>query len=163
MSFFVVGLPRSRTAWFSVFLSHDGRYCHHEGLNGCKSVQEYRDKIGGDGDSSTGLMLFDSLNAPTVIIERDLAPVRDYCKRVFGSGGDELDFLKARLDGLEGLRVPFGQIDDRLGEIWEYLIGTPYDDKRGKKLASLNIQVADPHGFVADQSLLEELMNGASL
>jgi len=54
--FFITGLPRSRTAWFSAFMTASGYPCLHEGLNGCKSIAEYKQKIKHKSDSNTGFI-----------------------------------------------------------------------------------------------------------
>jgi flagellar biosynthesis chaperone FliJ len=44
--FFITGLPRSRTAWTATFLSTlPSTYCHHDGLRGCRNLDEYAAKI----------------------------------------------------------------------------------------------------------------------
>lgn len=42
MNYFIVGLPRSRTAWLSVLLTGDGSFCFHEGLQHCESVNQLK-------------------------------------------------------------------------------------------------------------------------
>ena len=43
-NFFVLGLPRSRTAWLANFLTYDGYFCFHEGIDGCRSIDDYKKK-----------------------------------------------------------------------------------------------------------------------
>ena len=59
MSFFILGLPRSRTAWLANFMTYDGYCCYHEGTNGCYTIEQYKAKLGGRiGDANTGLIMF---------------------------------------------------------------------------------------------------------
>ncbi len=51
--FFVTGLPRSRTAWASMFLA-----CHHEALGQCSDVDQLPAVLKGRGDCDSLLLLF---------------------------------------------------------------------------------------------------------
>jgi len=164
MSYFVVGLPRSRTAWLSVFLSQSGRFCHHEGLNGCRSLDEYSNKLNNGGDSSTGLMMI-KLNklfpdSPVVIIEKNHEQVKrciKWCDDTYG--GDSRDYiyqLNEQMKEIKGLRINQSDINDRLHEIWRYLIDMPWKETY-TILKDFNIQ-SDP--FNIDAKAAKELFNG---
>ena len=155
MNFFVIGLPRSRTAWLANFLTQD-RFCFHEGLDGCHSIKEYREKIGNDcGDSSTGLMLLDMNkefpDSPKIIIEGRVKEAIDYGYKTYGHyNPDYIHYLQERMDEIKGLRIQFDDIDSKLPKIWEYLIGTPYDEKRTELLKRMKIEVKDPFNYDID-------------
>ena len=162
MNFFVIGLPRSRTAWMANFLTYD-RFCYHEGLNGCRSIKEYKEKLGSNrGDSSTGLMLIDVEkefpDAPILIIEIDPDRAIDFASS-HGVSPEMVYDMQLRMDYIKGMRVSLSDIDNRLDEIWEYLIGTPFDYDRANLLKSLNVQVQDVFNFdtEAAQCLFESL------
>jgi len=165
MNYFVIGLPRSRTAWLSVFLSQSGNYCHHDGLSGCRSIDAYKRKIGTNGDSSTGLMLFDIHNlypdAPIVIIEKnniELQSSINWCHRTYGfESADHIKRLNRLLSRVNGLRIQQSEINQRLPEIWAHLIGTKWKDEYAE-LKRFNIQ-CDP--FDVDLNAATELMNEA--
>lgn len=62
--FFILSLPRTRTAWLANFLTHDGVFAYHEGLLGCATVEDARNKllnapgeINGMVDGSAALIL----------------------------------------------------------------------------------------------------------
>ncbi len=145
-NFFVIGLPRSRTAWLSNFLTYDDNFCYHEGIDGCSTIEEYKDKLGENkGDSSTGLMLFDMNkefpDSPKVIIEGSVDKAIEFTKEVYGVYEPEYFYeLKDKLDSIKGLRIKFEDINNSLEQIWEHLIGTPYDKERGSLLKDMNIQ-----------------------
>ena len=133
---FIAGLPRSRTAWLSVFMSQSDVYFYHEAINGCHSIKEYEDKIKGFGDSSTGLVLL-GLNLirdyKVVIINKTDEQIEqciEWCDHTYGM--NSRDFIldtNEKLKKLNGLHVNQVDIDDRLKEIWQYLVDTPWDDK----------------------------------
>jgi len=133
---FIAGLPRSRTAWLSVFMSQSDVYFHHEAVNGCHSLEEYRDKIKGCGDSSTGLVSLgvDIIQSYKVVIinktNEQIEQCIEWCDHTYGM--DSRDFIlgiNKKLKKLDGLHVNQSDIDSRLSEIWHYLVDTPWDDK----------------------------------
>lgn len=147
MNFFVVGLPRSRTAWLANFLTYDNRLCFHEGLNGCQSLEKYREKLGANkGDSSTGLMLIDINalypDAPVLVIESDGKKTAEFIYKEYGFYAPEaVDFFKSKLRKIKGKRIHVNDIDNRLEEIWAYLIGTPFNRQRADLLTGFNVQM----------------------
>ena len=145
MAYFLTGLPRSRTAWFSEFLPD----CLHEGMNGCYTKQEYIYKLGVGGDSSSGLMYFPIHEfypgARVVIVQRDIDEVIESLATTrFFDKDSNYSFLfdmSDRLDKMDGLRVDFHNLD--LEEIWDYLIGGDFNKDRADKLNNMNIQKLD--------------------
>jgi len=162
-NFFIIGLPRSRTAWLANFLTTDHRFCHHEGINGCSSIEQYREKIGSnDGDSGTGMMLFDMNtlfpDSPIVIIERDPNAAIEFCYRTYGHYDPEaMHFLKERLDKIEGLRIRYEEINIRLADIWAHVVGSPFNQRRADMLIKMNVQIIDP--FDIDHMAAEKLFS----
>jgi len=153
LSYFIAGLPRSRTAWLSVFMSQSGMYCHHDGFNGCKSMFEYGRKIKGCGDSSTGLTLID-LNkvfpdSKVVVIEKtelELGQCIEWCNLAYGGDSrDQILKMNDKLLKIKGLRIKQSDIDSRLQDIWGHLVPTKWHDKY-KRLTHFNIQ-ADPYNI----------------
>jgi len=127
-------------------LTYDGNFCYHEGVDGCSTIEEYKDKLGKDkGDSSTALMMFDMNkefpDSPKVIIEGNINTSIDFTKEVYGVYAPEyFHKLKEKLNSIKGLRIKLENIDDSLKQIWEHLIGTPYNKERGLLLKDMNIQ-----------------------
>lgn len=148
--FLVLGLPRSRTAWLANFLTYDGNYCYHEAISRCRTFDDYLKMTEGKGDSTTALLDVNNLfpDVPKVIIERDPDAAIRFGLEVYGSDvTQEMLELKDQLDEVEGMRVPFDEIDAYLPEIWGHLIGTEYDAERAELLMSLNVQIQDPYTF----------------
>ena len=150
-NFFIIGLPRSRTAWLSNFLTYDDMFCYHEGLNGCSSISDYKSKLGSfRGDSNTGLMLFNFEKhfpeAKVVIIDSEIDKASEFSKETYGEDITEtLKLMKERLDGIKGLHINVNDINDKLKEIWEYVSDKTFNKERTDMLVKLNIQVNDPH------------------
>jgi hypothetical protein len=149
MNYFIVGLPRSRTAWLSVFMSQSSQYCLHDGFNGCNNLIEYWDKLEEGGDSSTGLMMIDinrlKPNSPVVIIEKnklELERCIEWCSYVYGfDAKDHIVELNERLKAIEGLRINQSEINDNLRSIWEYLVDEDWNESYAN-MKDFNIQVA---------------------
>lgn len=145
-NFFVIGLPRSRTAWLANFLTYGDRFCYHEGLDGCSTIEEYKEKLGAHkGDSCTGLMAIDIEaaypEAPKLIIESSIDKAVEFTEEIYGVYTPEVfEDLKTKLDGIKGMRVKVEDINNSLEEIWDYLIGTPYNKERGDMLSNMNIE-----------------------
>jgi hypothetical protein len=140
-NFFVTGLPRTRTAWFSEWLPN----CLHEGMEGCYTNYEYIRKLGDSGDSSCMLMFFNiEFNfpeSPVVIVERDIDDVAQSLENIgllHDTALYQLRYAKKYLDKMKGLRVDYENLD--MKEIWNYLIGTPFDSERAMELEMKNIQ-----------------------
>ena len=128
-------------------MSQSSVYFHHEGLNGCRTINDYKKKVEGCGDCSTGLMSLGvdmTSGARIVVIEKndeELERCIDWCNKTYEL--DSKDFileLDSRLLTVDALRIKQSEINDRLEDIWCYLVGDPWDDKY-KKLVDFNIQV----------------------
>jgi hypothetical protein len=133
----------------AAFLTQGEVYCHHELLNGLRSRQAFYDAMRpGIGNADCGLALTDfqeRWDCPTVIIER---PIRDVAESLIRLGMDIrwfLEILNRRLAEVDGLRVDFSQLDDRLPEICGFL-GLPYDRQRHDLFRRFNIQLQEISG-----------------
>ena len=163
MNFFVIGMPRSRTAWLANFLTYE-KICFHEGLDGCNNLLEYTNKLGTEnGDSSTALMMFDIdklyPDAPKLIIDSDIQRTIDYAEQVFGFCDQEFfETLQNQLNKINGKHIDFKDIDSNLKEIWDYLIGTPFNHERANILKRMRIEVKNPYDY-DDNSIKNLLMD----
>lgn len=134
--FFVTGLPRSRTSWFSLYLD-----CEHDLLGRVTRAQFYEQMPRLNGLSDSGLMFTDfqdRWDAPTVIIERDPFTVMQSMAALGGIPQELMDDGLHRLSKLKGLRVGFHEIDGRLKEITEYL-GVRWDAKRAERYKRMTV------------------------
>ena len=155
-TFFVTGLPRSRTAWFSEWLE-----CLHEGMEGCYTRTEYINKVK-RGDSSSALMFFPIKDffpdSPVLIVERDMNEIISSLSKIGLFNDDVYKMLqesRRRLDKMDGLRVDFHKLD--FEEIWNHLIGSGFDKHRTEIMNDMNIQKVNYKPNVeALQSLIGE-------
>ena len=155
--YFVLALPRSRTAWLSVFLD-----CHHEGFSNCRSFKEYTTKIKNSGYFSTALVLFDMKklfpNSKIVVIHNTIDSAVNFYRKVYGK--DTTKFLrsvKQSLFSIKGLHIDFEDIDSSLEDIWQYLKKQPFDKDRAERLKLLNIQIKGMEDLKIHPSLMLEL------
>ncbi len=147
MSFLIIGLPRHRTAWLANFFTCDGLFCYHEGMDGCKSVDDYRAKLGHNGDSTTGALLLPDVNQffperKIIIIEPTKDSYQrcvDFCHQNFGVS-DQVKEAYEKLMGIDGMKVKFDEIDSRLGEMWKHVTDKPFSADRANLLSSMQIQ-----------------------
>ena len=129
-------------------MAQSGEQWHHDGLNGCNSVNEYNQKISGSNDSSTGLMILDVNNlyplSKVVIIKKSQAEFEhcvSWCNDNFKTDSRyHLTRLNERLSQVSGLVVNQSDINERLCEIWAHLTDKPWLE-RYRDMVSFNIQV----------------------
>lgn len=148
LMFFITGLPRSRTAWFSAFMTASGHPCLHEGMNNCTSLSEYKKKIRNTSDSNTGLVFIGiPEQRPTLVIHRPERHEGTY---------DNVD-----LNDIKGLHVMFDEIDSRIDEIFNYLTGEKIDWNIYNAFKDLNITTTIEMNIEAAKALLNEVSEQA--
>lgn len=167
--FLICGLPRSRTAWFSVAATTPKSICFHEPTSGLQSFEDLKEfwspRFGVDlGISDSCLApqlgrILDELKPRTLIIERDPeTAIMSYKKYALAAGlpFGELHcwrFVRAAKREIETVRshplvkcVKFHTLDDyaTLAEAMEWILpGIDLPDLR--TLMSFNIQVTAKH------------------
>jgi hypothetical protein len=132
--FFILGLPRSRTAWLAEYFN-----CVHEGLFYYPDYQDFM-YSNHKGDSTTVYHLIKDhiQDHKKVFIHRPLNQVAASLYKAFGWCPDELDWWDAELKAGDGLHIHFDDINDSLEGICQYL-GVEYDQSRDY-LTAHNIQ-----------------------
>ena len=142
--FVITGLPRSRSAWFSAYLSNGNVRCYHEAFYNRIALNGYEHV----GTADCGYLLVPDLvkalgEHKLVIIHRD---PKDVAESVAAVGlPDEIGFLPElaeMLEKLSGLHIGYNDIDERLEEMHEYL-DIPYDAVRAEQFKQLNIQAME--------------------
>jgi hypothetical protein len=157
-NFLVLGLPRSRTAWLANFLTYGDITCTHEGLNGCATLEDYKKQFrDSSGDSNTGLAFFEFeplfTDFKKIIIDSGIRKSVEFAKKTYGRDSfDQIVRLKKRLDSIDGLHIPFDDIDHNLELIWDYVSRYQFNEERAAQLIRLNIQIRDPFSMDARAS-----------
>ena len=145
----IIGLPRSRTAWLSVFMSQSNTYFHHEAIDGCFSFNEYDEKTSVSGDSTTAFsLLVDKIKDRKVVIikknDKEFDACVEWCDKTYGiDSRDHLTEMNEKLSEIEGLIVNQSDIDDSLDDIWEHLVDDQWFEGY-EDIKKLNIQVNKP-------------------
>jgi len=112
------------------------------------------------GNSDSGMMFCpDFINGPIVIIQRD--PYEVHESLVSHMGEEHAALIKKVIDktivkqsSLEGLRVDFNDINDRLPEIWRHCIGKGFDELRAKELTTMKIELINISGSAESAAAL---------
>lgn len=119
----IVGLPRSRTFWFSQLLTFAPYYCFHDWHSYRKATPANRILL------NSSCSPWNKQTGKLVIIERDVNEALESFKRyadpsvVFDEGMllDQFAIGQECLDALEGMRVKFHQVDKCLPQILTYI------------------------------------------
>lgn len=155
--FWITGLPRSRTAWFSVAMRGAQSTCAHELTAIAQSYDDLKRlwlasdcAFSGNADSGCGLhvhQILADIQPRTLVIDRPIGQVLASCERAFGRPiprlADRLERLRSTLQVVHPLvkRVRFSDLGDRdaLAEAAEWLV--PGHGEQAAQLADMNIQV----------------------
>lgn len=172
--FVILALPRSRTAWLSVWLTHGGRTCYHDALAYTHTRDDLRGlTAGGNGMAETaGIALPRVLHnvlpgARYLIVRRDPQHVTASLDRIgalfsrtcIEIGQRALDdaaaFLRPRADVME---IDFEDLDTTSGlsEVWRFLRGDEHDLRRTQALRQMRITKLDPMAGFPPRDLLAE-------
>jgi len=160
---FITGLPRSRTKWFAEYFNSLVT-AYHEPLDGLTDRQQFYDLVQSKClISDSGLYITDFQqrypDVPTVIIQRDLLQVysslcnvTDNMKELHCIFLDLLLKQKKQLDKLDGMRVPYSQINEKLEAIHKYL-KIPFDQDYADRMIATNIQLSEITGSIKSYQL----------
>jgi len=142
--FFIIGLPRSQTAWLANYFTMPGlSICHHEGLLRYKSFDKMAHALDHDdliaGDSDSGLCLFpeevieQSNYSKILIIKRSVDECRvSYQKAMKNYSLDANYIIDECLSGLQQIEknthnivIPFENLLDKkyFKKVHEYILG----------------------------------------
>lgn len=143
MKYFVTGLPRTRTTWFSAYFNGLGSLCAHEALNGCETREEFYERMNFyDGNSDCGLVFTDfqeKFDHRTVVIHRNPGEVHASLKKIgLPMQWASIVNISNLLNKLPGLHVRYEDIDERLPEITKY-VGLDYNDAVAETYKNMSI------------------------
>ena len=152
-NFYIAALPRSRTAWLSNLFCGRQSFCFHEALARFGSLPDRPEKYVGSAETCVDLI---PKGARVLLIHRSaeeclesvrnsftLPPNIDLDEGLF-QAKIEKDFrrIEKELHQMEGFHIDFYDIDDRLDEIWKYLLpSAPVDHDRINEQTRQHIQL----------------------
>ena len=143
-------------------MSQSNTYFHHEAINGCNSIDEYRLKVKGCGDSTTAFQfLGDAIPGQAVVIikktESELRRCIEWCNLSFGGNYDApLREMHHQMMGLDGMVVNQSDIDKKLKQIWRHLVGDDWKEMYSR-IGNMNIQIKDTAAdIVAAKNFIKE-------
>ena len=177
--FFIVGLPRCRSAWLAAFLTDGDVHCHHEFIRQCSTPNDYvkelfwtRAPIVGDSDPTLPLF-YDRIRSAlpphkVVFVLRDSARAKaSFVEMLESAGADSTEQaaqwpkLEAALKVMqatcpEALTVQFDRLNDmsEVLRLAEYCTGLPFNSSRFKLFDELKI-TAIPSKVVANMRILQ--------
>lgn len=132
IEYMIAGMPRSRTAWLSVFMSAGGSPCAHDVLGRGIEVQ--------GGISDTCWPLAPELER-IVCIHRDPVEVFESMSKHTEVTSEYIQYHLEYADlmyELDGLHIEYHDINNRLQDIWEHCTDLPYINR--DYLIPMNIQ-----------------------
>jgi hypothetical protein len=165
-NFFILSLPRSRTAWLSAFLTQSQVYCHHEAFMDIPTIKDpwnfYRSMMANDkyqyvGDSSSGCVIFyDKIKelfegSKIVVLIRNHEAVVNSLIRLgikfplIANVSREIERWGCKLQELSKTEftIRYDQLNDRnkMKQLWGYLFpDIKFDRNRFDLFMGLNIQ-----------------------
>ena len=157
-TFLITGLPRSRTAWFSAFMSTGSSICFHEPLKFMSDISELPEALRsvnhtyvGASDSGAGYFLpWITQRMPDMqilVIDRDIDVVEASMTRIGYPMRQALSLLSERLLSVKGcpgvMWVSFDSLNDKriMQKIWWHLMpGAAFDEERYEVFKDLRIE-----------------------
>lgn len=154
MDFYITGLPRSKTAWFSAYFTYDNFRCHHEMVanRGFLSILTHKkDPLVIEGNSDSALLnhwqnvTISEPESKWLIVKREFEECKRSCL-AFGLSEHHILYAKHQLDLLiqnqfpNLLVIPFNFNLLQLEKACEF-IGMKYDHERSLEMMALNIQM----------------------
>jgi hypothetical protein len=158
MDFFVTGLPRSKTAWMSMYLSRGRHLCHHEltaqyGINKCLAFRHNPEIC--EGNSDSGLLVYYKECIERFPYSPWINIIRDYDDVIksaikWGIPEPNIRFaikqqreLREMMHGSRHyLEIPFDFNDLDLEEVCEH-VGLEYRQSHTDRMNQYNIQMSE--------------------
>lgn len=150
-NFFLVGLPRSRTAWFSALFTTGCTVCHHDYFTYNPGNILLDDEFIGTASPNPMHGVTYKDGSAIVKIERPIEEVYESSLAFIEPQGDEfnnmywaaLKIAQRALQELPGPMYNYYEIDDYIEEIWDHLMPIPFQRDRYEIYKNLNIQSTD--------------------
>jgi hypothetical protein len=156
-SFFVFSLPRSGSAWLSLFLTGKDSFCYHE-ITADVPIPKIR-QLWLDrpetaiGAVDTGAWLWpdevcEAVKGSTLcVLKRDLDEIELSCRNLVAAGHNVADFdVVKSAERLNAVTKDFLVIEharfhdiEYLRELWRRLLGTPFEEERARLMIEMNV------------------------
>lgn len=170
-TFFICALPRSRTAWLSVFLTHGDSFCFHEPAVGMTDFGQFRSLFESTGRSVVGtsdcgnVWIADGLarefpESRFVVVRNDIDKIRKSLEEMGLPDHGMLEKSAIMLDYTVRTHSHISLEADDLSNpgtvkmLCDY-VGAPFDQARFDLLTTLNVQVNTR--YLADRMTLENV------
>lgn len=155
-NFFIISLPRSRSAWLSNLLTFGDSFCFHEGFVGCDSLKALRGKMEATGFKTVGnsdcmnILLIENIleefpDAKFVFVHR---PKEQVIEELRSLGLNENGFIEIAVQKMEslnhlGIHFHYDDLKDQsiCEEIHEYCTGQKLNNDRWELLDKLDISI----------------------
>ncbi len=163
--FFIVGLPRSRTAWLANFFTYGKSYCYHEAIKTCRTPAQMKQlfenteaEYVGDSDSALPLFIDEMMaafpEARLAVIERESESVVRSLKKVFSPISIDYEGLvlgtKRAIDKLKtqykshAIVISHRDLNDMATceKLWKHCApDLPFHEERWKMLNLLTVEI----------------------
>lgn len=179
-TFFILSLPRCRTAWLANFLTYEDSYCFHEGLLNVGQIRDLRGlfertgkSIVGNSDCGNILFLDQIVNefpdTRFVMVERETDSVLSELDEMDGFSDVETilrgaELLKWAKEVYKPMVVDYWDMGkETCRSIWDYCIGTEFDETRWEMLDGIDMQIIPDKKvkqMIKHRNNIESLMQG---
>jgi len=172
--FFIFGLPRSRTAWLSTWLTHNDRVCRHDALSQQPSVTRFviMGQPGNGFVETAGSMFVRTIynnfrDAKFAIVRR---PETEVVASLYRCGLHDVSYsvressrsLREATDYLISrtsvFQIGFDELDnvERLGALWTHLRGDEHDEERTRQMVDFRIVKINPFWNALPEDFVRE-------
>jgi hypothetical protein len=179
--FFITGLPRSRTAWLSVYMTTGRAVCYHDACAKIERIEDVEAVFASDfyhyvgiADSALGFYLpwiLQNIGPRTLIVERDPDEVSNSLAALGMPKTKLPNRLLASLKEFRGhplvMWVPYRLLDEKrvMEKAFLHLLpGEAFDERRHDEMAKLNIQTdmrKAVASYLANRPQMDRLMQQA--
>ena len=158
--FLIMGLPRSRTAWLSRFLTYGDWFCGHDELRHMRSLQDVRSWL---AQPCTGTVETNAApwwrlaqkyapDAKIVVVRRPIDEIVDSMRRVSATADRaqicrldrKLEQIERRIEGV--LSVTFADLtrEEVCAKVFEHCLPYPHDPAWWAQMDRTNVQIHMP-------------------
>lgn len=143
MNFFIFSLPRSGSAWLSVFLTHGPAFCYHEPLAESQTLSVLFSRPGIVGAIDTlaytqAVVLRQQYRC--FVLKRDIAEIESSSARCGVTYRAPQETFARATAGLTVIDYRYFRDIKYLAHIWWSVVGDDFDAARAQQLMEMNIQ-----------------------